>query len=123
MSNVTNMVETIKSLKPNQIVRNELVRQQFINVYNAVWKEGGEQVYEREANFFNKILRDNTNLAGSTSLSVFFAFIDLAVQGISIEPGPRAMAYLLPRNSPSQGKASSTFVPEPDKSTMPTTPS
>ncbi len=98
MSNVTNMVETIKSLKPNQIVRNELVRQQFINVYNAVWKEGGEQVYEREANFFNKILRDNTNLAGSTSLSVFFAFIDLAVQGISIEPGPRAMAYILPRN-------------------------
>lgn len=98
MSNVTNMVEVIRSLQPSQIVRNDSVRQQFINVYNAVWKEGGEQVYEREANFFNKILRDNQNLKGCTSLSVFFAFIDLAVQSISVEPGPRAMAYLLPRN-------------------------
>lgn len=98
MGNLTNMVETIKALKPNQIVRNELVRQQFINVYNAVWKEGGEQVYEREANYFNKILRENTKLVGCTSLSVFFAFIDLAVQGLSVEPGVRAMAYLLPRN-------------------------
>lgn len=98
MSNVTNMVEVIRSLSPAKIVRNDAVRQQFISVYNAVWKEGGEQVYEREANYFNKILRDTPNLQGCTSLSVFFAFIDLAVQGISVEPGPRALAYLLPRS-------------------------
>ena len=93
------MVETINKLKfLTDVVSNDLVRQQFINVYNAVWKQGGEQVYEREANYFNKILRENANLNGCTSLSVFFAFIDLAVQGISVEPGVRAMAYLLPRN-------------------------
>lgn len=98
MSNLTNMVEAINSFKYlTDVVENELVRQQFINVYNAVWKEGGEQAYEREANFFNKILRENGNLAGCTCLSVYFAFIDLAVQGISVEPGARAMAYLLPR--------------------------
>lgn len=98
MSNVSTMVDTIKSLKPTQVVRNEQVRQQFINVYNAVHKEGGEQVYEREANHFNKILRDNEKLKGCTSISIFFAFIDLAVQGLSVEPGPKAMAYLLPRS-------------------------
>ena len=99
MSNLANMVETINSFKYlTDVVENELVRQQFINVYNAVWKEGGEQAYEREANFFNKILRENGNLNGCTCLSVYFAFIDLAVQGISVEPGTRAMAYLLPRN-------------------------
>lgn len=99
MSNLTNMVETINKLKfLTDVVSNDMVRQQFINVYNAVWKQGGEQVYEREANYFNKILRENANLNGCTSLSVFFAFIDLAVQGISVEPGVRAMAYLLPRN-------------------------
>lgn len=92
------MVEAINSFQYlTDVVENELVRQQFINVYNAVWKEGGEQAYEREANFFNKILRENGNLAGCTCLSVYFAFIDLAVQGISVEPGARAMAYLLPR--------------------------
>lgn len=99
MSNLANMVDTINSFKYlTDVVENDLVRQQFINVYNAVWKQGGEQVYEREANFFNKILRENGNLNGCTCLSVYFAFIDLAVQGISVEPGVRAMAYLLPRN-------------------------
>ena len=43
-------------------------------------------------------MREKPDLACCTSLSVFFAFIDLAVQGISVEPGVRAMAYLLPRN-------------------------
>lgn len=97
MSNLSQMVDTIQSLRPTQVVRNELVRQQFINVYNAVWREGGEQVYEREANHFNKILRDSDKLRACTAISVFFSFIDLAVQGLSVEPGPRAMAYLLPR--------------------------
>ena len=98
MSNLTNMVDTIKALKASQVVRNDLVKQQFINVYNAVWREGGEQAYEREAFNFQTILRDKPNLKECTSLSFFFAFIDLAVQGLSLEPGPRAMCYLLPRN-------------------------
>ena len=41
MSNLMNMVETINSLKfLTDVVSNDLVRQQFINVYNAVWKQG-----------------------------------------------------------------------------------
>lgn len=98
MSNVTNMANTIMALKPSQVVRNELVKQQFINVYNAVWREGGEQAYEREAFNFQAILREKANLKECTPLSFFFAFIDLAVQGLSLEPGPRAMCYLLPRS-------------------------
>lgn len=98
MSNLTNFVDTIKALKPSQVVRNEQVKQQFINVYNAVWREGGEQAYEREAFNFQSILRDKPQLKDCTSLSFFFAFIDLAVQGLSLEQGPRAMCYLLPRN-------------------------
>lgn len=98
MSNVSDMVETIKKLKCAQVVRNEQVRLQFINVYNAIWKQDGEKAYEREANFFNKIIREKDSLKACTPLSVFFAFIDLAVQGISVEPGARALAYLIPRS-------------------------
>lgn len=96
MSN--NLLKTIQSLAPGQVVRNEQVKAQFISVYNAVWRDGGEQVYEREATHFNHLLRDNEQLKCCTSISVFLAFIDLAVQGLSVEPGLRAMAYLLPRN-------------------------
>jgi hypothetical protein len=102
MNDAMKMAAEIGKLRAGEVVRNELVRQQFINVYNAIWKEGGESVYEREANHFQHLMRDSEKLKSCTPISVFFAFIDLAVQGITLEPGVRAMAYLLPRNYKAQ---------------------
>lgn len=93
-----NQAQTIQSLEAKDVVRNDYVRQQFISVYNAIWKEGGEAAYEREAVYFNRQFRDNEKLRKCTGMSVFFAFIDLAVRGLSLEPGAQAMCYLLPRN-------------------------
>lgn len=93
-----NQAHIIQSLKATDVIRNEYVRQQFINVYNAIWKEGGEGAYERESMYFNNQLRDNENLRKCTGMSVFFAFIDLAVRGLTLEPGAQALCYLLPRN-------------------------
>ena len=42
-----NQAQIIQSLKAPDVIRNDYVRQQFINVYNAIWKEGGEGAYER----------------------------------------------------------------------------
>jgi recombinational DNA repair protein RecT len=98
MSTVNNMVAAIMQLRPTEVVRHEAVKNQFINVYNTIWKEGGEAAYEREANHFQHLLRENAKLQACTSISVFFAFIDLAVQGLTLQPGVRALAYLLPRN-------------------------
>ena len=93
-----NQALAIQSLKATDVVRNDYVRQQFINVYNAIWKEGGEGAYEREAMYFNNQLRDNERLRKCTGMSIFFAFIDLAVRGLTLEPGAQALCYLLPRN-------------------------
>ena len=93
-----NQAQLIQSLKAADVVRNDYVRQQFISVYNAIWKEGGEGAYEREAMYFNQQLRDNERLRKSTGISAFFAFIDLAVRGLTLEPGAQALCYLLPRN-------------------------
>lgn len=90
--------DKIQSLKATEVIRDEYVRNQFITVYNAIWKEGGEAAYERESFYFNSQLRDNQKLRKSTGMSVFFAFIDLAVRGLSLEPGAQAMCYLLPRS-------------------------
>lgn len=92
-----NQAHIISSLKPTDVIRNEYVRSQFINVYNAIWKEGGEGAYEREAMYFNGQLRDNEKLRKCTGMSVFLAFIDLAVRGLTLEPGAQALCYLLPR--------------------------
>ena len=50
--------QELQQMRATEVVRNERVQSQFINVYNSIWKEGGEQVYEREAIYFNQQLRD-----------------------------------------------------------------
>lgn len=98
MSNPINQAKALQSLSATEVVRCDYVKNQFINVYNAVWKQGGESVYEREAINFNRQLRDNEKLRKCTPISVFFAFIDLAVRGLTLDAGAQAQCYLLPRN-------------------------
>lgn len=98
MSETINQAKHLQTLSAIEVVRDEYVRSQFINVYDMIWKQGGEAAYEREAINFNKQLRDNEKLRKCTGISVFFAFIDLAVRGLSLEQGAQALCYLLPRN-------------------------
>lgn len=85
-------------MKATDVIRNERVRNQFINVYNSIWKEGGEQAYEREAIYFNAQLRDKANLRECSGTSIFYAFIDLAVKGLTLATGSQALCYLIPRS-------------------------
>lgn len=98
MSNAISFAQELRSMKATDVVRNERVRQQFINVYNSVWREGGEAAYEREAIYFNQQLRDKAPLRECSGVSVFYAFIDLAVRGLTLAPGAQALCYLIPRS-------------------------
>lgn len=84
--------------KATDIVRNERVRNQFIQVYNSIWKEGGEAAYEREAIYFNQQMREKPGLRKCSGTSVFYAFIDLAVKGLTLAPGAQALCYLIPKS-------------------------
>lgn len=97
MSNALSLVQELQQTKATDVIRNERVRSQFINIYNSIWKEGGEQAYEREAIYFNQQLRDKAGLRECSGTSIFYAFIDLAVKGITLAPGTKALCYLLPR--------------------------
>ena len=92
-----NFAQQLQSMKAIDVIRNERVQSQFINVYNSIWKEGGEQVYEREAIYFNQQLRDKAPLRECSGTSIFYAFIDLAVKGITLAPGTQSLCYLIPR--------------------------
>lgn len=101
MSNINLTVEQINELQPLDILTYEPVKQRFIQIYDTLWGEGtGLPAYERESIFFNKFLADNTDVANKvTRFSIFTAFIDLAVCGLSVEPGVRALCYLQGRNA------------------------
>lgn len=92
-------VDEINRLKPLEIVQHPVVRERFIQIWDALWG-GGEAAYQRESIYFNKALRDNDGgrLQRCTPFSIFTSFIDLAVCGLSLEPGTRALAYLMGRN-------------------------
>lgn len=99
MSNIALTVDTINQLKPLEVVENETVKARFIQIYDTLWGAGtGEAAYERESFYFNNKLRDEEKLQKATSFSVFTSFIDLAVDGLSLEPGTRALCYLQGRN-------------------------
>lgn len=99
MGNLQLTVEEINQLKPLEIVEHPIVRERFTQIYETLWGNG-EAAYQRESIYFNKALRDNDNgkLQKATPFSIFTAFIDLAVCGLSLEPGTRALAYIMGRN-------------------------
>lgn len=98
-----NTAEMLRSLPAVEVIGHDYVRRQFISVYDAVWKQGGQAAYERESMYFNNQLRDKPQLAECTGLSVFLAFIDLAVRGLTLEPGSQPLCYLLPRSCKATG--------------------
>lgn len=99
MANLQLTVDSISKLRTIDVVHDEAVKERFIYLYNTLWKEGGEAAYERESRYFDIILGDKEELrAKCTPFSIFTAFIDLAVCGLSVEPGVRALAYLQGRN-------------------------
>lgn len=98
MSKLENAIERLNTLAPLDIVTDDYVRSRFIEVYNTLWGRGGETAYEKESRHFVGILRDKPDLQKAVKFSIFNCFIDIAVCGLSIEPGARALAYLQGRN-------------------------
>lgn len=100
MSKINLTVEQLNKMKAFDIAKSEIVRDKFITIYDTLWGAGtGEQAYERESIYFNKILREKPELQKCTPFSLFTAFIDVAVCGLTLEQGSRALCYLLSRNA------------------------
>ena len=103
MSKIALKVEQINQLAPMDIATNEAVRDKFIQIYEAAWTPttgiSGEAVYEKEVRNFNRTLAEKQDLRDNcTRFSLFTAFLDVAISGLSLEPGARAQAYLLSRS-------------------------
>lgn len=103
MSKLNLTVEQINSLQPTEIVTNDQVKSKFIQIYETMWTPttgvSGEAAYEREARNFNRQLSENQSLRDkATKFSLFTAFLDIAISGLTLDPGSRAQAYLIGRS-------------------------
>ena len=120
MSQITLTVEQLNAMDALEIATAPMVRDKFIDIYNTLWGAGtGEAAYERESRFFNRLLSENADLKKGTHFSLFTAFIDLAVCGLSLEPGARALCYLIGRNQKTSPKLDAQGRPMKDSKGYP----
>lgn len=93
-------VEELNALPAIQIVENANVEAKFVQMYNAIWGvQTGAQIYAKEVFNFQKVLSENPAVADCTKMSLFGCFLDMAVNGLSLDPTGRPHCYLIPRSN------------------------
>lgn len=103
MSQIEITFKLLNELQPTEIVRNDNVRDKFIQIYDAMWSQStgvsGEAAYEKEARNFNRLLSEKEDVRKKCShFSLFTSFLDVAISGLTLDPGTKAQAYLLARS-------------------------
>mgnify|MGYP000845750246 FL=1 len=92
-------MEELNALPATKIVENEGVQAKFIQMYNAIWgTDKGEQMYHKEVFNFQKLLRDNPDVATSSKMSLYGCFLDIAVNGLTLDQTGHPLCYILSRN-------------------------
>ena len=92
-------VADINAMSPFQMVENEVVEQKFIQLYDAIHgSKQGTMMYEKEKFNFMKLLSENPDLKQSTGLSLYGCFLDMAVNGLSLDQTGRPLCYVIARS-------------------------
>ncbi|GHT03487.1 hypothetical protein AGMMS49525_08660 [Bacteroidia bacterium] len=85
-----------------KLVDEPAVKESFVNTLSkihGVSTENAEMVFEREAMYFKKALFENAWLKESTGISLYSAFLEIAITGLSIQSGSKSEAYLEARSA------------------------
>ena len=76
----------------------DLAKGKFIEIYNQKFGEGGEVFFEEQKALFNNELLNGSfkgYLAKAPSLCIHDAFMNLAINGLSLEKGSSTLCYLM----------------------------
>lgn len=92
-------VSKLQKLNPWDVPSNSEVQDHIVALYNQVHGAGGEAFAERESRYLSRAIIDDKKKWNVTPLSVFLAYVDLAVKDLTLEPGAQALCYLLNRST------------------------
>lgn len=92
------LMQLIQTATPSQLIQSEPVADRFKQLYQVIHgRANGTQIYETEKFHFLKMLQENQNISQCTKLSLYGCFLDVAVNGLSFDPGMKHL-YLVPYN-------------------------
>jgi recombinational DNA repair protein RecT len=83
--------------KASAMVEQGNIKEKFCGILRKMHKFDDEMcstVYERESLYFKQALNVNEKLQQCTYISRYSAFLDIAVLGISLQPGTKSESYL-----------------------------
>lgn len=101
MSNevVTNVMAVLKASKPIELVELDFVKDKFITLHNQFnGSDRGEQEYHLQVFNYKKMLSEKADLRDCSPLSLYGAFLDINVNGLSLEQGNKPDCYITTRN-------------------------
>lgn len=91
-----NAVVLLEQLPALKLADDERVQKKFISMYNKIHgSDRGTMIYEAEKFYFTKQLTESPGLQDCSRLSLYGAFIDVSVQGLSFDP-TKKLCYLVP---------------------------
>lgn len=103
----------LDNLNPLKITEDSKVKEAFINVVSKIHKKSIDEatmIYEKESLYYKKALAANEKLKNCTKISLYSAFTEIAIQGISIQPGQKSEAYLESRGVNIGTKAQPQYI-------------
>ncbi|MDR1348299.1 MAG: recombinase RecT [Prevotellaceae bacterium] len=102
MENNSNKKIGFEDLKPTEIANDNNVRKRFIEILTTIQKLSEAEaasIYEREALYFTKAVKASDRLPKCTNISLYSAFLEIAVTGLSIQSGSKSEAYIESRGA------------------------
>lgn len=112
-NNSQNQGAWLDSLDPVKLVEHETVKGQFINTYSKIHRKSNDDatvVWEKEAIYYKKAVGGDERLQKCTKLSLYSAFLEIAIQGLSIQPGQKSDAYLEARSQKVKSGNQDTWI-------------
>ncbi len=95
----TNIMQVLKSAKPTELVELDVVKERFIDLHNRIsGTNNGDLIYHKEVFNYKKLLAENAALRECSQLSLYGCFLDLNVNGLSLEGGRNPDCYIMPSN-------------------------
>ena len=94
----------LDQLDPVKLPEHEKVREQWVSTFSKIHRidiETASTICDRETIYWKKSLSVDDKLKSCSKLSLYSAFLELAVNGLSLQPGSKSECFLEPRGTKS----------------------
>ena len=99
--NKSQLMQLIKQGSPSQLITSQVVGDRFQQLFSVIHgiknQAKAAAFYQAEQFHFLKLVNDNPKIAACTKLSLYGVFMDVAVNGLSVDPSMKHL-YVVPYN-------------------------